>query len=1167
MAISTNLVSGLASGFDWRSIIDQLIEIDHRRVDLVEDKKTEYESELAEWQSVNSMLLSLKTASSALSTESAFNVYTSGITSSTTTAASSLLSVSTSSTASPGLYNVVVNNLAQSEKISSTNYTATDTALNLSGDIMVSGTAVNITITDTLSDIKDKINSVNTGTDPSKVTASIVAHSSTNYHLVLTCDDTGEDGLSVLEGAYNGGDNILEEMGFISGSTAIKTATSDGAKSDLFSSSSGAIKTLLGLSSAPGATTVQVGGLDVSIDLSSDTESLTTIAQKIDALSGISAEVISETVDGQTKYRIDISGTTSFVENAVGNGNVLQTLGILEGTYGSVAEEHAGDALYAIGGTAVTAATKFSEIFTGSLRGDVAHTEVSTGEAISSATTWNDITGFTFDNTEIITVSGDDHDGVAVSDTYSLVGKGAEELSVFLAWVEDLYGDSTTVDAYLDSTGRLVIEDLQSGTSQMTVTATPDDAGLKFNTVTDSAFGNNITNNDTISIAGTRGDGTTVSTVTYTITDKTTNTIQNLLDTIHDGGAGGDDGFGETTRTATPSISDGKITITDDTAGNSQISLTLIANNEGGGSLNFGEIAMATEGRSRQVAAGEDAQIVVDNVTITKSSNTISDVIAGATLNLVGEDSGTTVTLKVERDLGSIKAKIEEMVSAYNTVMNYINTQFTYDEDTEEVGGILFGDGMLSTIKSELINTVTSTVAGASSDYNKLALIGITLDVVDTDEGDYNQLNLVIDDDGADDNDLTDYLETNFDDVKRLFIASGSSPYSAMTLVGHSDNTEGGTYDVTISAAATQTTFTGQTAIGGGGLNASDTLTITDWETAREATVSLTSGDSIDDVVNAINSEFAEDYTEVLQGSLDTGHTISTTFSSIDADSDDAVITFSGARQNGLTVSGSYTISDSTTETVGDLLETIEDIFEGDVTAALDSNGRLIITGTQAGDSALEFTIDDSAVDGLDFGSVTTITEGRYAIPITASKTAEDKLLLTHNTYGTGHGIAVSHTNTGDDPLGLNGVSQVWGVDVAGTINGLAATCSGQTLTLNSDGNNADGLSISYTGTSTLAAGDGATFSFALGIGEFMDRRLGFITDTSDGYVTYKQTSLGNSIDSLEDQISNMEAQLNLKMERLINEYVAMELALSNMQSQSDWIAGQISASLSGWQW
>ena len=1044
MAISTNLISGLSSGFDWRSIIDQLIAIDHRRVDLVADKKSEYESQLAEWKNVNTMLLSLKTASAALSTESAFNVYTSGTTSSaesgTPTAASSLLTVSTTSTTSPALYNIKVNNLAQSEKISSTNYTATDTALELEGDILVSGKVVNIVSTDTLADVKDKINSVNTGSDPSNVTASIVSYSSTNYHLILTSDDTGEDGLSVLEGAYSGGDNILEEMGFISGSTTIKTATSDGAKSDLFASSSGAIKTLLGLTSAPGATIVKVGGLDVSIDLSSAAESLTTIAQKIDVLAGISAEVISETVSGTTKYRIDISGTTSFTENVGGNGNVLQTLGILEGTYGSVAEVHAG------------------------------------------------------------TVALQDGTDTLIDDDTANLGTNLTALKV--------------------------------GGSSVGVVA-----------------------GDTITVSGKKPDGTAITSTDLVVNTDVT-TVQQLITAIQDlyTGAG---------NTVTVSFEDGIITVTADTAGNNQMGLSVISNNAGGGTLNFGEISMTTEGRSRQVAAGEDAEIVVDNVTITKSSNTISDVIAGATLNLVGEDSDTTVALKVERDLASIKSKIEDMVSAYNSIMDYINIQFTYDEDTEQVGGILFGDGTLSTIKSELINTVTRTITGASSDYNKLALIGITLDVVDTDEGEYNKLNLVIDDD-----DLMDYLETNFDDVKKLFIASGSSPYSTMTLIGHSDNTEGGTYDVTISTAATRTTFTGQTVVGGGGLTHDDTLTITDWETDRVATVSLSSGDSIDDVVNAINSEFAQEYTEQHKGSVNTTYSTSTTFSTIDADSDDAVITFSGTRRNGLEVSGSYTISDSTTETLSGLLEDIENMFEDEVTATLDSNGKLIITDTQAGDSQLTFTIDTDAVNNLSFGTVDVdptgadgSQEGRYAMTITASKTAGDKLLLTHNTYGTGHGIVVSQTNE-NDPLGLDGVSQVWGVNVDGTINGLDATGSGQRLSLDSDGNNADGLSISYTGTSTIAE---TTFTLTLGIGELLDRRLGFITNTSDGYVTYKKTSLGNSIDSFEDQIENMEARLNRKMENMINRFVAMELALAKIQNQSQWLMAQISGSFSGW--
>jgi flagellar capping protein FliD len=1179
MAISTNLISGLSSGLDWRSIIDQLIAIDHRRVDLVADKKSDYESQLAEWQNVNTMLLSLKTASGALSTESAFNVYTSGTTSSaesgTPTAASSLLTVSTTSTASPALYNIAVNNLAQSEKISSTNYTATDTALGLEGDIIVSGNVVNIVITDTLADIKDKINAVNTGSDPSNVTASIVSHSSTNYHLILTSDKTGEDGLNVLEGAYDSGDNILEEMGFISGSTTIKTATSDGAKSDLFTSSDGIVATLLNLTNAPAATNVTIGGESVSINLS--TQSITDIASTIDALAGISAEVVSETVDGETKYRIDISGTTSFTDS----GNVLQTLGILEGTYGTVQEVHSGSVNYDTSGSEVDSATLLTDICTGIIRGDVANVELDS-DPISATTVWNDIdttgaSGNNLDGDESIQFVGFDINGNPVNETFLITGavltQTLGETDGFLDQLETWFGGSANVDARFDSSGRLILEDLTSGSSQLSITDVTYTGTEALSFSGAEPFDNTVAAGDTITISGTQGDGTSIST-TYTVVDG--HDIQDLLDKINNAV----DGFGSGTRTATASVSDGKIIITDGTAGNSQLSMTLICNNNvSGDRLNFGEISMFTEGRSMQVAAGEDAEIVVDNVTITNSSNTIEDVIAGATLNLVGEDSDTTVTLKIERDLASIKSKIEDMVSAYNSIMDYINVQFTYDDDTEQVGGILFGDGTLSTIKTELINTVTRTITGASSDYNKLALIGIALDVVGTDEGEYNKLNLVIDDDGADDNDLMDYLKTNFDDVKKLFIASGSSPYSNLTYIGHTDDTEGGAYNVTISQAATRGTTTGSNALVGT-IAVAEKVTLTDFATGRVAIVDLTIGMDINDVVNAINSEFAQEYTEQLTGATENAGVTSSTLlnDALVGGEDNDVITFSGTRRNGLSVSGSYTISDATTETVGDLLEAIEDMYEDGVTVALDGNGKIVITNTQVGDSNLSFNIDTSALTDLDFGTVSTTTEGRYAMAITASEGTggdDNKLVLTHNTYGTGQQVTTKSEN-GSDALGLNTATKVWGENVAGTINSLTATGSGQRLSLDSDGNNADGLSISYTGTSTIAE---TTFTLTLGIGELLDRRLGFITNTSDGYVTYKKTSLGNSIDSFEDQIENMEASLNSfedqienmeaslnrKMETMINRFVAMELALAKIQNQSQWLSSQISASFSGW--
>lgn len=365
------------------------------------------------------MLLALKTASGALSTESAFNVFKSSTTSNTSTAAADILTVSTTSSTSPALYNIAVNNLAQSEKISSTNYAATDTTLSLTGDILVPGKVVNIVSTATLADVKDKINAVNTGSDPSNVTASIISHSSTNFHLVLTSDATGEDGLSVLEGAYDSGDNILQTMGFISGTNAIKTATSDGAKSDLFTSSNGIVATLLNLTNAPtAAVTVTIGGNNVDIDL--DSESITDIASTIDALAGISAEVVSETVDGETKYRIDISGTTSFTDN----GNVLRTLGILEGTCGSVQEVQSGSVNYSIStGAAVISTTELSDICTGFIRGDQANIQISDDQPISESTVWSDIDTLgdatDISNGDQIRFEGTNHDGTAVDATFT----------------------------------------------------------------------------------------------------------------------------------------------------------------------------------------------------------------------------------------------------------------------------------------------------------------------------------------------------------------------------------------------------------------------------------------------------------------------------------------------------------------------------------------------------------------------------------------------------------------------------------------------------------------------------------------------------------------------------------------------------------------------------
>ncbi|HOU78785.1 MAG TPA: flagellar filament capping protein FliD, partial [Syntrophales bacterium] len=114
-----------------------------------------------------------------------------------------------------------------------------------------------------------------------------------------------------------------------------------------------------------------------------------------------------------------------------------------------------------------------------------------------------------------------------------------------------------------------------------------------------------------------------------------------------------------------------------------------------------------------------------------------------------------------------------------------------------------------------------------------------------------------------------------------------------------------------------------------------------------------------------------------------------------------------------------------------------------------------------------------------------------------------------------------------------------------------------------SDGEaNVAGLVVKYTGTAT---GDIGNVKLTLGVAELFDRALFNITDSLTGYVSFKQNSLRNSISEYDKQITDMEARLERKREQLLNRYMQMELALQKIQSQSNWLSGQLNAAANGW--
>jgi flagellar hook-associated protein 2 len=70
-----------------------------------------------------------------------------------------------------------------------------------------------------------------------------------------------------------------------------------------------------------------------------------------------------------------------------------------------------------------------------------------------------------------------------------------------------------------------------------------------------------------------------------------------------------------------------------------------------------------------------DAELTVNNVDVVSSSNTLTDVIPGATLTITGEDDQQTVHIGVTRDGDGIKKQVESFVESYNELVDFVSAQ------------------------------------------------------------------------------------------------------------------------------------------------------------------------------------------------------------------------------------------------------------------------------------------------------------------------------------------------------------------------------------------------------------------------------------------------------------------------------------------------------------
>ncbi len=174
----------------------------------------------------------------------------------------------------------------------------------------------------------------------------------------------------------------------------------------------------------------------------------------------------------------------------------------------------------------------------------------------------------------------------------------------------------------------------------------------------------------------------------------------------------------------------------------------------------------------------KNASFSIDGVSIIKSSNTITDVLNGAALQLQSAGSGT---ISLSTDTNAITTKVSDFVDEYNELSLFLREQLALDSESEETG-VLFGNFAVQNLQQILRSSISSRVTGVSGNYSYLSQIGITTQSDGT---------LVLDTD-----DLSDALVDDIQNVSQLFSSKGSTTNSSVTFVGFTRDTQPGSYDV-----------------------------------------------------------------------------------------------------------------------------------------------------------------------------------------------------------------------------------------------------------------------------------------------------------------------------------------------------------------------------------
>ncbi|MCK0107342.1 flagellar filament capping protein FliD [Marinobacter sp. S0848L] len=289
-------------------------------------------------------------------------------------------------------------------------------------------------------------------------------------------------------------------------------------------------------------------------------------------------------------------------------------------------------------------------------------------------------------------------------------------------------------------------------------------------------------------------DATSVGrgTITLQVGDKTTeitidssnDTLQGLANAINDADGGVSAGVIDTG-------SGFRLTLSADETGTAnavKITATEEAGAEGLAGFAFDPADAAGNPKMEQTIAAADAQMKINGVLITRSTNTVENVVDGLTFNLT--DVGKS-TVKVEQDTGKVAERVQAFVDKFNELQGTIRELSTFNSETGQ-GSILTGDSTVRNIQNQLKSVLTNIIPGLeNASVRSLADVGIG--------SDFRTGELQFDSQK-----FQQKLLENPDDVTALFAEQGRTTDSQVEFIRSGSNTVPGGYDIDVTQMATR---------------------------------------------------------------------------------------------------------------------------------------------------------------------------------------------------------------------------------------------------------------------------------------------------------------------------------------------------------------------------